>query len=97
MRPTDGSMIVAGERIDRLSEGALARWRAAHVGFVFQFYNLMPMLSAQRNVELPLLLTQLSARPSAGSNAGIALRARRPGATAPATSPTSSPAGSSSA
>ncbi|MGH8255800.1 MAG: ABC transporter ATP-binding protein [Steroidobacteraceae bacterium] len=59
-RPTEGDVIVAGEHIDRLSSGQLARWRARHVGFVFQFYNLMPMLSAERNVELPLLLTSLS-------------------------------------
>ncbi|MGH8228621.1 MAG: ABC transporter ATP-binding protein [Steroidobacteraceae bacterium] len=59
-RPTAGEVIVAGEQIDRLSSGQLARWRARHVGFVFQFYNLMPMLSAERNIELPLLLTSLS-------------------------------------
>ena len=59
--PTGGSISVAGQRIDQLGGGQLAKWRAAHVGFVFQFYNLMPMLSAQRNVELPLLLTKLSA------------------------------------
>jgi putative ABC transport system ATP-binding protein len=59
--PTEGSITVAEERIDRLSESALARWRASNVGFVFQFYNLLPMLSAQKNVELPLLLTKLSA------------------------------------
>jgi putative ABC transport system ATP-binding protein len=59
--PTAGSIVVAGRRIDRLSSGALARWRAAHVGFVFQFYNLLPVLSAQKNVELPLLLTRLTA------------------------------------
>ncbi|MBU6258221.1 MAG: ABC transporter ATP-binding protein [Burkholderiales bacterium] len=58
--PSAGSINVDGQRIDRLGAGALARWRAAKVGFVFQFYNLMPMLSAQRNVELPLLLTRLS-------------------------------------
>jgi len=58
--PTDGSITIGGRRIDELSEGALARWRAANVGFVFQFYNLLPMLSARRNVELPLLLTRLS-------------------------------------
>jgi putative ABC transport system ATP-binding protein len=57
---TSGEITVAGQRLDRLSGGALARWRSRHVGFVFQFYNLMPMLSAQRNVELPLLLTSLS-------------------------------------
>ena len=59
--PTAGEITVAGQRLDQLGSGALARWRANHVGFVFQFYNLMPMLSAQRNVELPLLLTHLSA------------------------------------
>ena len=58
--PTKGSISVGGQRIDELGAGALAKWRAAHVGFIFQFYNLMPMLSAQRNVELPLLLTKLS-------------------------------------
>jgi putative ABC transport system ATP-binding protein len=58
--PSGGSISVGGERIDQLGGGPLARWRAANVGFVFQFYNLMPMLSAQRNVELPLLLTRLS-------------------------------------
>jgi putative ABC transport system ATP-binding protein len=60
-RPTDGEVVVAGEHIDDLSGGELAKWRARHVGFVFQFYNLMPTLSAERNVELPLLLTRLSA------------------------------------
>jgi putative ABC transport system ATP-binding protein len=59
-RPTSGQILVGGERIDNLSGGQLAKWRARHVGFVFQFYNLMPMLSAERNVELPLLLTALS-------------------------------------
>jgi len=59
-RPTEGEVIVAGERIDNLPGGKLAKWRARHVGFVFQFYNLMPMLSAERNVELPLLLTSLN-------------------------------------
>jgi len=60
-KPSSGEITVAGERLDRLGGGALSRWRANHVGFVFQFYNLMPMLSAQRNVELPLLLTKLPA------------------------------------
>jgi putative ABC transport system ATP-binding protein len=59
--PTAGSITVGGQRIDNLGASALAKWRASQVGFVFQFYNLMPMLSAQRNVELPLLLTKLSA------------------------------------
>ena len=59
-QPSAGSVEVAGKRLDTLSGSALARWRAANVGFVFQFYNLLPMLSAQRNVELPLLLTGLS-------------------------------------
>ena len=59
--PTSGEITVSGQRLDQLGSGALARWRANHVGFVFQFYNLMPMLTAQRNVELPLLLTHLSA------------------------------------
>src|SRR5687768_3746892 len=55
-KPTSGEVIVAGERIDTLSSGQLAKWRARHVGFIFQFYNLMPMLTAEKNVELPLLL-----------------------------------------
>ena len=59
--PTGGAINVAGERIDQFSSAQLAKWRAAKVGFVFQFYNLMPTLSAQKNVELPLLLTKLSA------------------------------------
>jgi len=58
--PTEGVIVVQNRRIDQLSGGELAAWRAAHVGFVFQFYNLMPALSAQRNVELPLLLTDLA-------------------------------------
>jgi putative ABC transport system ATP-binding protein len=60
-KPTGGSINVGGQRIDQLSAAALAKWRASQVGYIFQFYNLMPMLSAQRNVELPLLLTKLSA------------------------------------
>jgi len=58
-RPDSGELHVAGKRTDSLSEGELARWRAANVGFIFQFYNLMPMLTAAQNVELPLLLTKL--------------------------------------
>ena len=59
--PSEGTLSVAGKRIERLGEDALARWRASNVGFVFQFYNLLPMLTAQKNVELPLLLTRFSA------------------------------------
>jgi putative ABC transport system ATP-binding protein len=59
-RPDAGEVHVAGTRIDRLTERELAKWRAANVGFVFQFYNLMPMLTAIENVELPLLITRLN-------------------------------------
>ena len=59
-RPTSGILEVDGLRVDTLSDGALARWRADHVGFVFQMYNLLPVLTAERNVELPLLLKDLS-------------------------------------
>ena len=59
-RPTSGILEVDGLRVDTLSDGSLARWRADHVGFVFQMYNLLPVLSAERNVELPLLLKDLS-------------------------------------
>ena len=59
--PTAGTIAVDGERLDQLSSSELSRWRAANVGFVFQFYNLLPVLSAQKNVELPLLLTELTA------------------------------------
>jgi putative ABC transport system ATP-binding protein len=58
-RPTSGSLEVDGLNIDQLTEGSLGRWRADHVGFVFQMYNLLPVLTAERNVELPLLLTSL--------------------------------------
>ncbi|NGX16313.1 ABC transporter ATP-binding protein [Wenzhouxiangella sp. XN24] len=71
--PTSGTINVDGQSLERMSSGALARWRAAHVGFVFQFYNLLPVLSAQRNVELPLLLTRLSAA-QRRKNAGVALQ-----------------------
>ncbi len=59
-RPSSGEISVGGSRIDQLSSGQLAKWRAHNVGFVFQFYNLMPVLTAEGNVELPLLLTKLS-------------------------------------
>ncbi len=72
-KPSGGRISVGGQRIDELGAGPLAKWRAAKVGFVFQFYNLMPMLSAQRNVELPLLLTKLSAS-ERRKRAGIALQ-----------------------
>ena len=58
--PTGGEITIDGQRIDTMKAGQLAHWRSQNVGYVFQFYNLMPMLSAQRNVELPLLLTHLS-------------------------------------
>jgi putative ABC transport system ATP-binding protein len=60
-RPTSGTIEIAGERVDTLSRAALTRWRANHVGFVFQMYNLLPVLSAEGNVELPLLLTSMPA------------------------------------
>ena len=59
-RPSSGQVTVAGERLDQLSGSGLSKWRARHVGFIFQFYNLLPTLSGERNVELPLLLTSLS-------------------------------------
>jgi len=61
-RPERGEVTVAGERLDTLSPGKLAKWRARHVGFIFQFYNLLPVLTAERNVEVPLLLTNLNAK-----------------------------------
>jgi len=71
-RPTTGTVKVAGAQIERMSDRQLAAWRARHVGFVFQFYNLMQTLSAERNVELPLLLTHLS-RKERRKHAQIAL------------------------
>jgi putative ABC transport system ATP-binding protein len=59
-KPTAGSLKIDGEDISKLSEGDLADWRASNIGFIFQFYNLMPVLNAYENVELPLLLTNLS-------------------------------------
>jgi putative ABC transport system ATP-binding protein len=85
-RPTGGSIEIDGQRTDSMSESQLGRWRANHVGFVFQMYNLLPVLTAERNVELPLLLTSLSAserrkRTSAAlSLVGLSERARhKPG------------------
>jgi putative ABC transport system ATP-binding protein len=71
--PTSGRIEVAGVRIDQLRGGRLSRWRSRNIGFVFQLYNLMPMLTALRNVELPLLLTRLS-RAERRKRAAIALR-----------------------
>jgi putative ABC transport system ATP-binding protein len=59
-RPTSGKVIVGGKEISRFTETALAAWRARHVGFIFQLYNLVPVLNAYENVELPLLLTKLT-------------------------------------
>jgi putative ABC transport system ATP-binding protein len=70
--PSSGEIEIAGQRIDHLSSSQLAQWRSRHVGFVFQFYNLMPTLTALKNVELPLLLTPLSAA-QRRRNAEIAL------------------------
>jgi putative ABC transport system ATP-binding protein len=70
--PTDGLLRIDGDRIEEHSSGELAAWRAATVGFIFQSYNLMPVLSAQKNVELPLLLTDLSAKDRA-RRAAVAL------------------------
>src|ERR1700732_5329996 len=70
--PTEGTLTSDEKRIDNLGESALARWRASNVGFVFQFYNLMPMLTARKNVELPLLLTRLGSA-QRKRNAGVAL------------------------
>lgn len=71
--PTTGSIRIEAQRIDSLGTRDLTKWRASNVGFVFQFYNLMPMLSAQMNVELPLMLTKLSAT-QRRHNAAIALK-----------------------
>jgi putative ABC transport system ATP-binding protein len=77
-----GEIEIAGQHIEGMSEGQLAAWRAANVGFIFQFYNLMPMLSAAQNVELPLLLTKLKSKERAKhvetalSIVGLADRAR---------------------
>jgi putative ABC transport system ATP-binding protein len=72
-RPDKGTIEFDGKRIDRLGEGRLAAWRAANVGFIFQFYNLMPVLTAAQNVELPLLLTKLSPK-KRRENVAVALK-----------------------
>ena len=61
-KPTSGSVEIGGEKLHLMSSSALSRWRARHVGFIFQFYNLLPVLTAQKNVELPLLLTSLNGK-----------------------------------
>jgi putative ABC transport system ATP-binding protein len=71
--PTGGLVEVGGVRINELGGGALSRWRAEHIGFVFQLYNLLPVLTAERNVELPLLLTNLS-KTERRKRVGIALK-----------------------
>ncbi len=60
--PTSGELMIDGQRIDKFSAAELTRWRASNVGFIFQFYNLMPVLTAEKNVELPLLLTNLTSK-----------------------------------
>jgi len=72
-QPSTGEISIEGRRIDQLKSGDLAKWRAHNVGFVFQFYNLMPVLTAEGNVELPLLLTKLNAA-QRKKNVGIALQ-----------------------
>ena len=71
--PTSGSITVGDETISQLGSAALSRWRSQHVGFVFQLYNLLPVLTAERNVELPLLLTSLS-KAERRKRVGIALQ-----------------------
>ena len=71
--PTGGSVSVGGVEINRLGGGALSKWRSQHIGFVFQLYNLLPVLTAERNVELPLLLTKLS-NSERRKRVGIALK-----------------------
>jgi len=81
-RPSGGDVVVAGKRLNDLTEDELARWRSRHVGLIFQFYNLIPVLSALENVELPLLLTSLDRRErlqrarTALDVVGLAARAR---------------------
>lgn len=71
-RPTKGTVTVGGAELSSMSNNQLSNWRATHVGFVFQFYNLLPVLTAQKNVELPLLLTSFNARERA-ERAALAL------------------------
>jgi len=71
--PTGGSVAVGDVEINRLSGGSLSKWRSQHIGFVFQLYNLLPVLTAERNVELPLLLTKLS-KSERRKRVGIALK-----------------------
>ena len=71
--PTGGSIEIAGSQVNKLGGGALAKWRARHIGFVFQLYNLLPVLTAERNVELPLLLTSLG-KSDRRKRAAIALK-----------------------
>lgn len=61
-KPTSGTVEVGGAALHSMSSGALSKWRARHIGFIFQFYNLLPVLTAQKNVELPLLLTNLGSK-----------------------------------
>jgi putative ABC transport system ATP-binding protein len=72
-QPTGGSIQVGDARIDKLGGGPLARWRSRHIGFVFQLYNLLPVLTAERNVDLPLLLTSLG-KAERRKRVGIALK-----------------------
>ena len=67
-KPTSGTVEIGGAALHAMSSGALSKWRARHVGFIFQFYNLLPVLTAQRNVELPLLLTNLGTLPAKGQD-----------------------------
>ena len=95
-RPTRGSVSIAGERVDHLSDRKLAAWRARHIGFVFQLYNLLPVLTAERNVELPLLLTHLS-KAQRNRHVATALAIVGPDAAGEDISRASFPAGSNSA